>query len=78
MLPRLSNDSVLIKARRQLHISFGRYRHGVVSSPSAHRSVSDVLSSGGFKTSGIGREGGPKSLDMWLEEKSMIIKVKGF
>jgi len=33
---------------------------------------------GGFKTSGVGREGGPNSLNAWLEEKSVIIKVKGF
>lgn len=26
---------------------------------------------------GIGREGGPGALNAWLEEKSVIIKVKG-
>jgi len=32
---------------------------------------------GGFKTSGVGREGGPNALNAWLEEKSVVIKVKG-
>jgi len=30
---------------------------------------------GGFKTSGVGREGGPHGLEHWLEEKAIVIKV---
>jgi len=32
---------------------------------------------GGFKSSGYGREGGPNALSIWLEEKAVVIKVKG-
>jgi phenylacetaldehyde dehydrogenase len=66
--------SIWTKDLSAMHRLAARIKAGIVWG-NCHALIDPALPFGGFKQSGVGREGGRSGIDAYTEEKTVIIKL---